>query len=204
MSEQEEGSVQFSPEDFRTWNEAGFEEVSAALVEARRRFTEADSLRERELAQMRLDSLELLFRLALKLARERFEHARADAATRLRAVVGKLEAATLPVVAVDRLWQKVSNASQAFAAKRFNHVITELATVELEIVREPRRRPACSPLKPATTQASTSVLQRQITVNSNNLLGLAVQHEQSGQRGVACRLYLRALIQSASKTADQR
>ena len=33
---------------------------------------------------------------------------------------------------------------------------------------------------------------------NNNLLGLAAQHEQSGRRGVACRLYLRAIVQSAS------
>ena len=66
MSGQEEGSVQFSPEDFRTWNKEGFEEASAALVEARRRFAEADSLREKELAQLRLDSLEQLYRQLAK------------------------------------------------------------------------------------------------------------------------------------------
>ena len=196
MSEQKEGSVQFSPEDFRTWNEAGFEEVSAALVEARRRFTESDSLREKELAQMRLDSLEQLYRLASQVARERFERARDDAADRLHVVVEKLQATPVPVVTADRIWQRVSSASVAFAAKRFNQVITELATVEAEIVREPRR----TPLTPATTSAA----QPELPVNSNSLLGLAAQHEQSGRRGVACRLYLRALVQSASNTADQR
>jgi hypothetical protein len=200
MSEQKEGSVQFSPEDFRTWNEAGFEEVSAALVEARRRFTESDSLREKELAQMRLDSLEQLYRLASQVARERFERARDDAADRLHVVVEKLQATPVPVVTADRIWQRVSSASVAFAAKRFNQVITELATVEAEIVREPRRSPACTPLTPATTSAA----QPELPVNSNSLLGLAAQHEQSGRRGVACRLYLRALVQSASNTADQR
>ena len=43
-----------------------------------------------------------------------------------------------------------------------------------------------------------------ITGVGTSLLGLAAQHEQSGRRGVACRLYLRALVQSASNTADQR
>ena len=52
--------------------------------------------------------------------------------------------------------------------------------------------------------ATTSAAQPELPVNSNSLLGLAAQHEQSGRRGVACRLYLRALVQSASNTADQR
>lgn len=198
MSEREEGSVQFSPEDFRTWNEAGFEEVSAALLEARRRFTEASSLREQALAQLRLDSLEQLYKLALEVARGRFERARADAAGRLRVVVEKLQAATtLPVVKADQLWQRVSAASQAFAAKQFDQAIHELANAEAEIALMPLRLPARAPVLAAANPAGSGVVGRQAPAN-NNLLGLAAQHEQSGRRGVACRLYLRAIVQSAS------
>jgi hypothetical protein len=198
MSQREEGSVQFSPADFRTWNEAGFEEVSAALLEARRRFTEAGSLREQALAQLRLDSLEQLYKLALEVARGRFERARADAAGRLRVVVEKLQAATtLPVVKADQFWQKVSAASQAFAAKRFDEAIRELAGAEAEIALKPLRLQARAPVLVAAKPAGSGIAGQQAPAN-NNLLGLAAQHEQSGRRGVACRLYLRAIVQSAS------
>jgi hypothetical protein len=203
MSEQEVGSVQFLPEDFRIWNEAGFEEVSAALAEARKRFIEAGSLREKELAQIRLDSLEQLYRMALQVARGRFESARTDAAGRLRVVVEQLQATPLPVVTTDRLWQKVSKASQAFAAKSFVQAIHELAAAEAEIVRKPRRGPAKTPEKTATKPITASATQRQ-DLASNSLLGLAAQHEQSGRPGVACRLYLRALVQTAPTAPDHR
>lgn len=203
MNAKEEASVQFSVEDFRIWNEAGFEEVNAALVEARRRFTEANSLREKELAQLRLDSLEQLYRLALQVARERFERARTDAAGRLRVVVEKLQSTLLPVVTADHLWQRVSNASVAFAGKEFNQAISELGSVEAEIARKPRRRPVSAPAPVAAKSADTSVAQRLAPTN-NNLLRLGAQHEQSGRRGKACRLYLRALAESASVIADRR
>jgi hypothetical protein len=203
MNEREEGSVQFSPEDFRTWNEAGFKQVSAALLEARRRFTEARSLREQALAQLRLDSLEQLYKLALEVARGRFERARADAAGRLRVVVEKLQATTtLPVVKADQFWQKVSAASQAFAAKRFDQAIRELAGAEADIAWKPLRLPARAPVLVAAKPAGSGIACRQAPAN-NTLLGLAAQHEQSGRRGVACRLYLRAIVQAAP-SADRR
>jgi hypothetical protein len=204
MSEQEEGTVQFSPEDFRTWNKAGFEEVSAALAEARRRFTEAGSLREQELAQLRLDSLEQLYRLALQAARERFERARTDAAGRLRVVVQKLQAAPLPVVTADRLWQKVSRASEAFAAKRFDQALHDLVAVEAEMAVNPRRQMTSIPAKATAEPATASVAQCQAPASSGGLLGLAAQYEKNGRPGVACRLYLRALVQTASTAANRR
>ena len=152
---------------------------------------------------MRLNSLELLYRLALQVARERFERARADASGRLRVVVDKLQTAALPVVTADRLWQKVSSASEAFAAKRFHQVIHDLAAVEAETAEKPRRHPTITPAKAAATPVTTSVAQLQAPAGSSGLLGLATQHELSGRPGVACKLYVRALVQTAS-TANHR
>ena len=151
---------------------------------------------------MRLDSLEQLYRLALQTARERFERSRADAAGRLRVVVEQLQAASLPVVTADRLWQKVSSASEAFAAKRFDQVIHDLATVQTGMAGKPRHRSDGTPAKAAATPATASVARRQFPADSGALLGLATQHERSGRPGIACRLYLRALVQTALTAAD--
>jgi hypothetical protein len=203
MSVTEGGSIQFSPADLRTWNESGFEEVSASLAEASRRFSEADNLREKELAKMRLDSLEQLYRLTLQVARERFERARDAAAERLREVVEQLQAARLPAAVADRLWNKVSDAGRAFAVKRFDQTIEDLAVVEVEINRKPSRRLGIAMAEVSASPAAIDNGTRHAPPGNGSLLGLAVEHENRGRLGAACRLYVSALAPTAPTTVAQ-
>ena len=197
-------SIEFGLEDFRAYNDSGFEEVKTALELARGRFETANTLVEREMCQMRLDSLERLWRLSLQLAHERFDHARDAATTRLNEVIELLRRSQLQSRERNKLWEQARIAAGVFAQKKFSQAIELADAIEAASMRPARRRlgialpdgslPLDGPHNVSGNAVDAGpVLVPQADGDLTGLLESALEFERHGRNADACRFYLKVL-----------
>lgn len=188
--------VQFRESDFRQYNPAGYEELLASLVTARKKADAAASVEDKKLAQIHLESVEQLWRLSLKLAKERFEHARDVAYRELRSAWDRLRLNDVggPQHQLQASLQQAVTAFHKNDFSRVQELAGQLSRAAKGDMPELRLVPAVRP-SPAPGSEPDVV----------ELLEGALECERSNRMAQAYRMYLRVLeLQPANPGARQR
>lgn len=173
----------FEDADFRQYNAAGYEELLASLATARAKAAAAQTIEDKRIASVHLDSVEHLWKLSRQLAQERFEHAREEARRKVQAamrLVGPAPAANRRVL--------LEQAIDAFHRKDF---------VAAAALAEAVRSPAAAPI-PIVPAVAADVAAKAQTVE---LVESALACHRQHRWHQAYLLYLDALVRQPGNRA---